>query len=94
MGESCIVEEEAIRLMDNLDPDFKGRHRPIRRRGMDHGTTGVGASEPLPCMHQTDTFGLVGLRWVGHFSVLGPDEEVTLTTREAGFFIIGAGAEA
>ena len=61
VGDSCVVDEEIIRLTDDLDPGFEGRHRPIRRRGTDHGTTGVGASEPLPCMHQANTLVLVSL---------------------------------
>ncbi len=86
MGNHSIIEEEAVRLPDNLDPILESGRRPFRGRGMDHGTIGVGASEPFPCVHQADVFGLVRLWWVEHFSFLGPEEEVTLTTREEGIF--------
>ncbi len=86
MGNSCVIEKETIRLPDDLDPGLKSGRRPFRGRGMDHGTMGVGASEPFSCMHQADAFGLVSLWWVGHFSILGPDKKITLTTREAWFF--------
>ena len=84
MRDSVVVEEEAIRVTDDLDPSIEGGLRPLRGRRVDHRATGVGAGEALPCVHEADAFGLVGLRRVRHLTLLGPEEEIALATIDAG----------
>ena len=66
MRDSVVIEEEAVCVMDDFNPSLEGGFRPLGGRGVNHGATGVRASEPLPCVLEADTFGIVGLRGVGH----------------------------
>ena len=51
MRDSVVVEEEAIRVTDDLDPSLEGGFWPLGGGRVNHGATGVGAGETLPCVH-------------------------------------------